>query len=335
MSQETPAMPTISVVVRSYSLDRWDYLVEAVESLLAQTVMPYEVVIIVDHNPELFEQIRRQWPQPLVKVVENPRQRGSSGAWNAGIDAATGDIVAFIDDDAAAEPRWLEQLAAEYAASRVVGVGGSIIPNWLEQRPAWFPDEFDWVVGCTYRGLPEETAPVRNLIGCNMSFRREALVAVGGLREYEGLGHMGKRPIGGDETEMSIRIQAVYPESVMLHCPPAAVHHKVPPMRATLRYFVSRCYLEGQSKAVISDLVGRGDGLSTELQYVLKTLPLGVVRNIVRGIRERNIWHVARGGAIVLGLGTTGVGYLLGSVRIRLRRKDQQAATKAQQPAHS
>lgn len=63
---------------------------------------------------------------------------------------------------------------AAYDAPRVMGVGGSIVPRWESARPGWMPRKLDWVVGGTYRGMPATTAPVRNLIGCNMSFRRAA-----------------------------------------------------------------------------------------------------------------------------------------------------------------
>ena len=119
---------------------------------------------------------------PDVIVTDNQQQQGLSGARNAGVAVAGGEVVAFLDDDATAAPDWLERLAAGYADPDVLGVGGAIEPVWSTSRPRCFPEEFDWVVGCTYRGLPQTPAPVRNLIGANMSFRRTVLNTIGGFR---------------------------------------------------------------------------------------------------------------------------------------------------------
>ena len=56
-------------------------------------------------------------------------------------------------------------------------------------RPGWFPDEFDWVVGCTYQGTRTTPGPVRNMLGANMSFRTAELRQIGGFRE--GIGRVG------------------------------------------------------------------------------------------------------------------------------------------------
>ena len=88
-------------------------------------------------------------------------------------------------------------LSLAYQDANIMGAGGLIQPMWAQQKPAWFPEEFNWVVGCSYRGLPENTAPVRNLIGCNMSYLRIVIEQLGGFRN--GIGHVGGRPQGDDE----------------------------------------------------------------------------------------------------------------------------------------
>ncbi|MGI5915002.1 MAG: glycosyltransferase family 2 protein [Anaerolineae bacterium] len=300
----------ISVVVRTYTEDRWDYLVAAPESIRRQNRPPLELVVVVDHNPALLRRVCEQFPE--ARVVENTEPRGSSGAWNSGVMASRGRIIAFLDDDAEAEPDWLERLWKAYADDSVMGVGGSIRPVWEgAARPRWFPDEFLWVVGCTYRGLPEETAPVRNLIGCNMSFRRSAFEEIGGFRK--GMGHVGGRPIGDDETEFSIRVGLRWPDRVLLHHPEARVRHKVPASRARWSYFYSRCRLEGRSKALMSGLVGTHHGLAAECTYAFRTLPRGMWRGLVDAIWGD--WTgLGRAWAIFSGLAITTIHYALGVV---------------------
>lgn len=303
---------TISVVIRTYTEDRWEQFVDAVESLATQSRPPDEVVLVVDHNPSLLERVRARFPDAVTVASE---VQGSSGAWNSGIARASGDIVAFMDDDAVAEHDWIEKLVAPYASPEILGVGGGIEPNWLSGRPPWFPAEFQWVVGCTYRGSPETLAPVRNLIGCNMSFRRSALEGVGGFKEIEGLGHMGGVPVGCDETELCIRLRQHDRTAVLLHEPAAVVRHKVPATRSTFAYFRSRCVLEGRSKAIVSTLTGTQDGLSTESSYAVKVLPAGVLRGIVDSLRG-DPGGIRRSGAIVVGFATTAASYARARARL-------------------
>jgi glycosyltransferase involved in cell wall biosynthesis len=276
-------------------------------SLLRQTLPPVEVILVVDHNPDLLQRAKQTWRNHNVKVVDNQRTRGSSGAWNAGIDAATGYIVAFIDDDAIAEPDWLEHIVYAYNDATVIGVGGTIEPVWAVSRPVWFPEEFDWVVGCTYKGLPDTTSPVRNLIGCNMSFRRDLLQSV---RFYEkhGLGHLGAVPLGCDETELCIRVRSLFPDHQIIYHPPARVRHVVPVARSTFSYFRQRCSLEGRSKAIVSQLTGTEKALSTERKYVIDTLGPGALRYAVRG-------ELRRSAAILVGLALATINYMLGRWR--------------------
>lgn len=303
---------TISVVLCAYTEARWPDLLLAVDSLRSQYVLPDEIIIAVDHNPTLAARLRAALPDVLV--VENAGARGLSGARNAGIAAARGSLIAFLDDDAIAAPDWLARLTVAYNDPQVLGAGGAIEPHWLGGRPAWFPAEFDWVVGCTYRGMPQAPAPVRNLIGCNMSFRREVFAAIGGFR----IGRVGALSIGqeNDETELCIRLAAARPGAILRYLPDAVVQHSVPMQRATLRYFVRRCFSEGMSKAALARQAGAGPSLSTERAYVRKTLPAGVGRGL-RDAARGDLSGLLRAGTIVAGLAVTGAGYLMGLVTRR------------------
>jgi glycosyltransferase involved in cell wall biosynthesis len=242
-------------------------------------------------------------------AVENQEAPGLSGARNSGLAVAQGSIIAFLDDDAVAAPDWLARLRQGYDDPQAIGVGGAIEPRWPDRRPGWLPEEFDWVVGCTYRGMPERRAPVRNLIGANMSFRREVFAHVGGFRG--GLGRLGTRPLGCEETELCIRARQHWPRAVMVYEPRARVHHRVAPHRARWGYFRSRCHAEGLSKAMVSRCVGAGDGLATERTYTMQTLPGGVLRGVADALRG-DPSGCARAAAIVMGLAMTAAGYLEG-----------------------
>ncbi len=301
--------PSLSVVICTYSLARWSDLVRSVDSVQEQTRAVQQIVIVIDHNPALLARVRETWPD--LDVVPNAHERGLSGGRNTGIAAATGEIIAFLDDDAAAEPTWAAELRAAYRDPGVLGVGGASLPQWDAARPAWFPPEFDWVVGCSYRGLPEETAPVRNFIGSNMSFRSAPLREVTGFNAD--LGRIGTRPTGCEETELCIRLATAFAPSRLVYEPRAAVRHRVPAARATWAYFRARCVAEGRSKAIVSRLVGRSSGLRSERSYAARVLPAAASRALLDALRERSSAPLLRALAIVAGLELTTAGYLLGS----------------------
>jgi cellulose synthase/poly-beta-1,6-N-acetylglucosamine synthase-like glycosyltransferase len=259
-----------------------------------------EVIVVIDHNEALFDRVRIEILG--IKVIVNTGRRGLSGARNSGVTVATGDIVAFLDDDAEAEDQWLPRLVEPYRDGDVLGVGGSVTPRWAGTRPQWFPPEFDWVVGCSYHGMPEARAPVRNFIGTNMSFRRAALVASGGFDSD--LGRVGADANGCEETELCIRMVGQR-GGRLIYEPSARVTHQVPATRATWRYFARRCYQEGRSKAVVARLVGQDQALAAERSYLRGVIP----RRVVQCLTSRAAGGLMMAAAVVVGVGAAGLGY--------------------------
>jgi glycosyltransferase involved in cell wall biosynthesis/GT2 family glycosyltransferase len=310
------AVPTISVVICAYTTERLELLAAGIESLQEQTVAPHEIILAIDHSPELEAICRERWPQ--AQVLANSEQQGLCGARNTGVAACSAEVVAFLDDDAAAAPDWIERLGAAYADPNVLGAGGTVRPNWASGRPGWFPAEFDWIVGCTHSGMPRQRQAVRNLVGANMSFRRQTLLQAGGFRHE--LGRIGKNPVGADETDLSIRVGQNNPGGEIIYDPAAAVDHFVPAERASIKYFTSRCRGEGRSKAILSGLVGGGDGLSEERTYTTRTLPLGFLRGIGDAFRG-DIDGLARAAMLVVGLAITTRSYLGEAKRLSRRRE--------------
>jgi GT2 family glycosyltransferase len=307
--------PSVSVIICCYTTERWNDVVRAIASVRQQTLPAAETILVVDHNARLAASARRAFPD--VRVLENDETRGLSGARNTGVRGAGGDIVAFLDDDAAAAPHWLATLVAHYDDPRVQAVGGSAIPIWTGgPRPRWLPAEFDWVVGCTYVGQPTGVAPVRNLVGCNMSFRREVFDLLGGFSA--GIGRIGKRPLGGEETELCIRLGQAMPGATILYDPAVTVEHRVSPDRRGFRYFRSRCYNEGLSKAAVSRLVGADSGLAAERSYVSSVLPRGFLLALLHLMLLRPA-GAGRAFAIVFGLAATSFGYARGMVGLGRR----------------
>lgn len=312
-----------SVVVSTYTEARWDALEACVESLAAQALPPREVIVVVDHNPALLERAREAFP--WAEAIPNERPRGLAGARNSGIVVAGGEFVAFIDDDARAEPDWLAELESCLSEPGAVGAGGALLPAWEGKAASWIPPEFYWVFGCSYVGLPTEMAPIRNPIGANMAVRRSVLDQVGGFREGGGaeeeaapreLRSRGVVRAAGnlpDDTDLAIRVKQLLPDSVFLYQPTARVLHSVTHERTTLGYFLRRCYEEGVGKANLARYVGSEEGLSSERRHVAKVLPLGVLRGL-RDLFRGDLAGPLRSAAIVLGLSTVAAGFLAGKL---------------------
>jgi glucosyl-dolichyl phosphate glucuronosyltransferase len=308
--------PRISVIICAYTEKRWDQTLAAVESVRLQSRESLEIILVVDHNRALRDRFAGALPD--VILLENAEAQGLSGARNTGIAIARGDVIAFLDDDAIAEPDWLKFLADCYEDPAVAGVGGLTMPLWETKRPPWFPEEFDWVVGCAYRGMPRSRMPVRNILGGNASYRREVFRLVGGFCTTIGRSS-GKRPMGCEETELCIRITQRRPDMVILFENRAMISHWIPAARCRLPYFTSRCYAEGLSKAFVAASVGAQDALSSERRHATRTLPTGIARGLAAAING-DLWGLARAGVIIIGLGAATAGYGVGSLPRRVPR---------------
>jgi len=303
---ETANRLAVTVIICAYTLDRWAATKSAVASVMAQRPAPAQVLLVIDYSPELAALARAELPD--VTVLENTGDRGLSGARNTGLKAATEPITAFLDDDAEARPGWLAALVEPYADAGVAATGGGIWPRWSGSRPDWLPPEFDWVVGCSYVGLPTAPSEVRNPIGANMSFRTDLALAAGGFNET--VGRVGARPRGCEETTLAIQVTAQAHAHVM-YVPAAAVDHYVGPERAQFGYFVRRCWHEGQSKAAVVTLVGATSGLSRERRQAAVVIPTAIRRDFSSLLRG----HIAGGkriAASVAGLAASMSGYVVG-----------------------
>jgi GT2 family glycosyltransferase len=316
----------IAIVVCAYTVDRWDDLVSGIGEArrqLAGSGHPGDVVLVVDHSPELYARAQDFFVGDDLRILENIRKRGLSGARNSGVTGVDADVYVFLDDDAVPEPGWLAGLIAPFDDPSVIITGGAAIPRWpAAGRPSMLPaadgdrGEFDWVIGCTYAGQPRTLSPVRNVMGCSMAMRTEVFATAGLFGED--LGRVGTVPYGCEETELCIRASAASGSKVLFE-PASLVRHRVTPQRTTWSYLWHRCYAEGISKAAVVARTTRQAGLSTETTYTMHVLPRGVAREL-GSVPRRGIKGLEGACAIVTGLVVTLVGYVVGRIAIRRSR---------------
>jgi glycosyltransferase involved in cell wall biosynthesis len=203
--------------------------------------------------------------------------QGVSRARNAGADLMKSDWIVFLDDDAEAEPGWLEALAAPLGEPGVLGSSGTSTPIYDVPRPAWLPDEYLWAFGCSYLGLPTTTTRVRNFFGGAAAVDRDLFLELGGFSGE--VGHHGTRVGGGEEVILCLEATRRTGGWFVFE-PSAVAHHHLPASRLTWRYLVKRTYGEGRTKARLALLV-EGEPLDDEKAFA-RRLPGAVVRYAVR-----------------------------------------------------
>ena len=302
---------TVSVIICCYTEERLHDIKEAVSSLHRQTRPAEEIILAVDNNSTLHESLKAEL-RGRVSVVLNDTARGLCATRNTGMAAARGDLVAYLDDDAVAEPEWLANLVSLFNDPMVVAAGGRATLKWARGRPFWFPEDLDWTVGGSFTGLPLARAEVRNPHGHNMCFRRTEALAVGGFGSR--IGAVGEARRDGEEAELSLRLSARYPNSVIIYEPEARILHKVPAGRSRWSYVIRRSYQQGVSKALLERVAPAHNGrpLSTEGTY-LRYLLFRAIPS-----RLRRFWRPAAPAqtvAIVLCIAAVGIGYLVGRWR--------------------
>lgn len=270
-------LASASVVICAYTEERWDSIVRAVEGVFQQTHQPMDVILAVDHNPALaarFEdELCVRFPA-LTVALENTGPSGIGSARNVGIANSRGDVVVFLDDDAAPRTTWLEEIVRPFSDRTVGVVAGLVTPVWIgaQRAPRWLPPEYFWVMGATWRGFGSDAADIRNPIGASMAIRRDLLVQVGGFD----LGFT----YNNDETDLCFRIRSAFPGTRTVYAPKSEVLHEVSPARQTLKYFFRRCWVEGMAKGSTSERHGRGT-LMRELDYCVRYLTTGVIGSLV------------------------------------------------------
>jgi glycosyltransferase involved in cell wall biosynthesis len=302
----------VSVVLCAHTLDRYDAVVDAAESVLAQTHDDVELVFVSDGDRAVYEQFDHDYGDRVDVTVHYQEQNsGLLVSRNTGAELATGDVVAFIDDDAVAHPEWVERLVEVYEEQGVVAAGGRMTAQWVAGKPAFLPEEFYWLVGVTHRGYADGPGEVRNTFGSNISFRREAFLDLGGFDD-DIVGRKGDKNLQGGETELCARLREAYGSGVY-YAPEARVAHKVFDYRTEPRWLLDRAFWQGYSKRAMETLVPDSTGEeSAFLGRLLGEFLPGRVRGLVV---DPDYSKAAQLVWLVLLTGVVGLGYLYGILR--------------------
>lgn len=243
----------ISVVICTYN--RAQMLVESIRAIINQNFPSngFEIIIVDNNSSDNTKQIVEKFlPRSKVSIrYLFEGKQGLSFARNTGINAASGEIVAFVDDDIDAGNDWLTAVVEAFSSSHVACVGGPIRPIWLVEKPKWLTEQ--WY---PFLSVSEfEAAKVSGDFigpnypwGANIAFRRLVLNELGGFPTN--LGRIGKTLLSGEEVALCMKIEECGYR--IAYAPNAIIYHKIPPERLTKRWFYKRTYWQGRSEAVLN-----------------------------------------------------------------------------------
>jgi len=242
-----PSSPQITAVV--CTRNRAGTLHLALDSLAAQTLprAAYEVLVVDNHSrDDTRGAVARYLEQGPFRYTREERI-GLSAARNRGLEEAQAPIVAFLDDDAAACPEWLEILLGAFAVEPTpAAVGGKIIPHWEGKPPVWLPERLAGAYGRLDYGdeagwFPEGKHP----FGGNMAVIREQVRKAGGFDPA--LGYAGSALVPSEESDLLARLAAA--GGRFYYCPRASVEHFVPRSRMKRSWLLRRIYAQGIATA--------------------------------------------------------------------------------------
>jgi len=248
------AAPRISVVICSYN--RAEYIIDAIESLHAQTLHKdaFEVLVVdnnsIDNTGELVQHYISTHPQLHLKYLTESEQ-GASFARNTGARFSRGNLLCFMDDDAVAEVHYLERIIRFFDAHPdAAGMGGRIIPRYIPAEPKWMSHFVSSLVGnFDYSPQPTEFAPGKYPLESNMVVRKEYFDRINGFNTKLP-GVKGTLRIGGEGKDFFLRLQALGKK--IYYDPAVIVHHVVEVKKLTPHYMYR-----------VASGIGRGEKVRT------------------------------------------------------------------------
>ena len=285
-SPRNTRLPTASVAVVTYQ--RPDFVARCLDHLLAQTVTPIEIVVVdSSEDDQTARLVRERYPTVIYEVC--PEGRGATAtARNISYRLTTGEILAFVDDDAFAAPDWLEHLLPFYADPTVGGVGG----RQIREQPGELEEGVDAIglllpdgnVTGYFAADPGHPVDVDHLLGANMSFRRSVLDRLGGIRDgYDGT-------CMREETDLCLRV--VGAGYRLVFTPDAVVEHLAAPYAKGQRFDLRYAYWAQKNHVI---LLIRNFGLSAPVVRRFLAASVGMVgRDASSGIARA--WSLASDG---------------------------------------
>ena len=222
--------PRVAVVIVTHNRNK--DCRETIESLLAGSELPDEIIVVDDASSEPFK-----FEHKLVRVLRYDQELGLSESRNEGIKTSKSDIIAFIDDDAIASKNWIKIIRKSFKNDIDV-IGGRVLPIYFTIPPKWWNPR---IMG-GYVGIHNNS-----IIGCNFAVRKKLFSKIGYFNPR--LGRKGGTLLSAEEDEFFERINKF--NGKILYIPEMIVYHKVLPYRLSIGYLVKRAWWQGKSDFIM------------------------------------------------------------------------------------
>jgi glycosyltransferase involved in cell wall biosynthesis len=241
----------VSIAICTYNNARkLEAVLESLRGLICPPVLDYEILVVdnnsSDETKAVVERCQAIWGQRLRYIFEGAQ--GLSHARNRALKEAAGDVVSYLDDDVKVDPGWLSAVAAAFEEYSAAVVGGKSYLIYPSERPAWLPDEYEFLLSKLDYGDQVIVGLDKDLFGLNFSVRKELAVRAGGFDTA--LGRCGRSLGSGEESDLLKRIRAS--GGIAVYQPGAIVGHMVSPERMKIRWFFKRLFAAGRDGVAIA-----------------------------------------------------------------------------------
>ncbi len=261
--------PVITVGICTYN--RRILVQDAITSLLEQSLDKnrYEIFLLddgsTDGTKEMVAQLQKEFSKPKIRYFRTEGNSGLAHSRNLVVSRVSTCFVAFIDDDALADPRWLSNglRCFEGNSDELLGVTGPVFPYYNTQKPFWFKDEYvQDVKGKSARFLQKG----ETFSGPNMILRRDSILEFGGFNEQSDM--KGDILALGEETTLFTRMWERSTQPRLYYDPDVIVRHLTLSYKMHVGYLLKRWIASGQSYVAIH----RQKGLHTRLFHAGKVI---------------------------------------------------------------
>jgi O-antigen biosynthesis protein len=267
-------LPRVSVVVCSFNGART--LRDCLDGLLALDYPDFEVIVVDDGSMDGTGEIAAEYPVRLI-TTEN---RGLSSARNTGLEAATGEVVAYIDDDARPDPHWLQYLVRTFGDGDWAAVGG---PNLAPATDGRIADCVANAPGGPIHVLLSDRE-AEHIPGCNMAFRRSTLQELGGFDP--------QFRVAGDDVDVCWRLQA---RGARIGFSPSALvwHHR----RRSVGAYLAQQRDYGAAESLLARKWPQKYSPAGHIAWGGRLYGKGLARNVV-GDRRWRIYYGSQGSGL-------------------------------------
>ena len=282
---------SISVVIATYN--RAALLAECLQHLSRQHFTPDDEVIVVDNGstdgtPRVIADSQDLFSVPLRHLSES--RPGKSNAVATALDAASGDVLAFTDDDVDVDAGWIDTIRSIMSDPGIALAGGPVTPRWETKPPGWLRTavaEYGRLaapLGLLSYGSESFPLGPRTVLGANLIVRAEVLRKLGGYASH--LGKLRGTLLSGEDHELCMRVQSAGFRAV--YWPELRVTHWVPAERMRARYSLSWFYWSGITHATLDDGEPPARSLFGVPRHFIKRMLTSTVRGAAAALRGRS-----------------------------------------------